>query len=116
MSGADKLPAIPRVSPGAKIQRENLLRLPHAAQCVAAKRLEPSVGGARSGDELGGDEHRAAQRLAQRLDARDLVDRGADDGEIEPVGRADIAVEHLAEMEREIDGGERRAGAARAER
>ena len=49
---------------GAQIQREYFLRLFDAAQCVATKRVEPGVGVRHSGDELGGDEHRAGERLA----------------------------------------------------
>src|SRR4029077_2464591 len=48
-------------------------------------------------------QHRAAQRLAKRLDARHLVDRRADDREIEPIDCADVAVQHVPKMEREID-------------
>ena len=40
---------------------------------------------------------------AQRLDARDSYDRGPDHREVEPVDRADIAVEHVAEMQREVE-------------
>ena len=39
------------------------------------------------------------------LDARNLVDRRADDCEVEAIDGADIAVEHLADVEREIDDG-----------
>ena len=49
---------------GVQFQREDLLRLLDAAQRVAAKRLEPAIGGLHSIHELGGNEHRAAQRLA----------------------------------------------------
>ena len=38
---------------------------------------------------------------AQRLDPARLVDRRADHGEVEPVGAADVAVEHVAEVERD---------------
>ena len=43
------------------------------------------------------------ERLAELLDPRHLVDGGADDREIQPVRRADIAVKHFADMQREID-------------
>src|SRR5687767_1386359 len=44
-------------------------------------------------------EHSPAELLAQALDARGGVDRLADNGEVETVGTADIAVEHLADMQ-----------------
>src|SRR5262252_2245862 len=59
--------------------------------------------------EHGGDKDSAAQGLAQCLHARNLVDRGADDRKVEAIDSADIAIEHLAKMEREIDGGYRLA-------
>jgi hypothetical protein len=59
------------------------------------------------GGELGRDENPAAQWLAQGLDPRYLVDRRSDDREVEAIHRANIAIEHLAEMEREIDPGNR---------
>jgi len=40
---------------------------------------------------------------AQRFNARDLVDGGSDDREVEPVGRADIAVEHFPDVKRDVD-------------
>ena len=54
-------------------------------------------------DELSGDEDFAAERVAQFFDPGDLVDRGPDHCEIEPIGRADIAIEHLPDMQRQID-------------
>ena len=54
------------------------------------------------GGEVGGDEHLAPQRLSQGLDARDFVDRRPDDGEVEAIHGADIAIEDLAEVEREV--------------
>jgi hypothetical protein len=47
------------------------------------------------------------ERLAQCLDPRHLVDRGPDDREVEAIDGTNIAVEHLAEMEREINRGGR---------
>src|SRR5258706_2066114 len=93
-----------------KHQREDLARVAHAAQDVAPERLEAGAATLGRRGEGGRDEDLAIEGLAQRLDARHLVDGGADDGEVDAVGGADIAVEHLAEMEREIDGGDRLAG------
>jgi hypothetical protein len=44
-------------------QRENLLRLAHAAEEMGAERLEPCPVAGRGG-EFGGDQHPAAERLA----------------------------------------------------
>jgi hypothetical protein len=57
--------------------------------------------------EHGGDKDSTAQELAQCLYARNLVDRGPDDGKVEAIDSADIAIEHLAKMEGEIDSGNR---------
>jgi hypothetical protein len=51
------------------------------------------------GGELGRDENPVAQRLAQGPPA--------DDREVEAIHRANIAIEHLAKVEREIDPGNR---------
>ena len=53
------------------------------------------------------NENPAAQRLAQGLDSRYLVDRRSDDREVEAIHRANIAIEHLAEVKREVDHGSR---------
>ncbi len=93
----------------AEIERVDFSWVAHPAQRVVAERLEAAAVADHCG-QLGRDEHPAAQGLTQGLDARDLVDRRADDGEVEAVDGADIAIEHLAEMEREVDGGNRLAG------
>ena len=51
------------------------------------------------------NEDLAAEWLAQRLDARYLVDRRADDCEVKAIDGANIAIEDLADVEREIDDG-----------
>src|SRR4029077_444843 len=81
----------------------------HPAQCVAAERLETTLVAHHRG-ELGGDQHLAAQGLTQGLDARDFVDRRPDYGEVETVDGADIAIEHIPEMECEVDRGNWLAG------
>ena len=73
---------------------------------MRTERLELVSVAGRSG-ELGRDENPAAQRLAQGIDPRYLVDRRSDDREVEAIHRANIAIEHLAEVEREIDRGNR---------
>jgi hypothetical protein len=89
-----------------KPQSENFFRLAHSAEEVRTERLKlDSVAG--RGGELGRDENPAAQRLAQGLDPGYLVDRRSDDREVEAIRRANIAIEHLAEVEREINRGNR---------
>jgi hypothetical protein len=79
----------------AKIEPVDLSLVTHAAQGVIAEGLETAAVAEHRG-ELGGDKHLAAQGLAQGLDARDFVDRRADDCEVEAIDGADVAVEHLA--------------------
>src|SRR5688500_15617368 len=90
--------------PELRIDREELLRAADAAEGVAADRDEAgAVLRARGGGEGGREQHHLVGRAAHRGDARRLVDGGADDGEVEPVLAADVAVEDLADMEPEID-------------
>ena len=46
------------------------------------------------------DQHGVPEWPAQSLEPADEIDRGADGGEIEPVGGADIAPQEFAEMQR----------------
>jgi hypothetical protein len=69
---------------------------------MRAERIEP-VAVSRSGSELGGDQDLAAQRLTQGFDASGFVDCRPDHGEVEPIGRAYIAVQHLPDVQREVD-------------
>src|SRR5207248_3695600 len=89
-----------------RVQREELLRVLDAAQCIAPDRDEPAAFQSvhRVRESLR-QQDAALDRAAHRGDAGDLVDRRPDDREIEPLVTADIAVEHLADMEAEIDFG-----------
>ena len=68
-----------------------------AAQPERAERVRRIAGsGARTRPKP-----RVAPEIArQGLEARGQVDRGPDRGEVEPAGAADVAVQHLAEMQR----------------
>src|SRR4029077_10195458 len=88
----------------AKIETVDLSWVPDPAQRVVAEWLETAVV-ADHRSKLGRDEHLAAQGLTQGLDARDFVDRRSDYGEVEAVDGADIAIEHIPEMERQVDRG-----------
>ena len=85
-------------------QRENLRRLPYPAEPVSTKRFKPLSVGDRRG-ERGRNENLAAERFAQRFDARNLVDRRADDCEVKAIDGADVAIEDVADVEREVDDG-----------
>ena len=69
---------------------------------MVAERFETAAVADHRG-KLGGEEHPTPQGLAQGLDARGFVDRRPDYREVEAVDGADIAIEYLAEVEREID-------------
>ena len=84
------------------IDGEQLLGPPHPFQREAAQRDQPGPCLARGVRERGGDDHLLLQRAAQRLDPGDLVDGRAHDGEVEPVPTADVAVEHVANMQRHM--------------
>jgi len=76
-----------------------------------SKRPAERSGAAHAGGELARDEQRDAGLLGDRLDARRLVHRRADDVEGEPVGRADVGVGHGAQVQPEAELDRRLAGA-----
>src|SRR4029077_10538641 len=82
-------------------QREDGARCGDAAEHVFAQRQQRrrSLGGNRARDQ-----HRSAEWPAQPLNPADKVDGGADGVEVQPVGSADIAPQHLAEMQRRAEG------------
>ena len=88
------------------IEREKLLRLRDPAQRVAADRYEPAAHAVNVSEGLR-DQHWLLDRPAHGGDPAGLVDCRPDHGEIEPLGAADIAVEHLAYMQAEIHVGDR---------
>src|SRR5438552_12522942 len=77
-------------------QAEDLLGLVQTAHRLKAEgdqrsRADPGEGA--------GKQHRTPEPLGQVLDPRSKVDRRPDHGEVEPAGRADIAVDDLTEMQ-----------------
>jgi TetR/AcrR family transcriptional repressor of nem operon len=82
-------------------QREDGAGCGDTAQRVFAERHQRRGG-------LGGDgtrdQHRPAERPAQPLQPADQIDRRADGGEVQPVGRPNIAPQYLAEMQRRAEG------------
>ena len=77
------------------------------AQGAAMPRSTCSPSGTQRCGGLGGDgardQHRPAERPAQTLQPADQVDRGADGSEIQAVDRADVAPQHLTEMQRHAE-------------
>ena len=64
---------------------------------MMAERLQP-IAAVGNGGKVGGDQHLAAQRLAQGFNTRRLIDGWSDHSEIEAIGGADIAVQHFPDM------------------
>ena len=99
--------AFPPVLRGRRIRAgkaEQLLGLGDAAEPMGAQgdqRRRDSAG------ERPGGKERAAQLLGRALDPEGKVDRGADDREVEATGRADVAVEDVAQVQPDA-GAERR--------
>src|SRR6185369_3839680 len=83
------------------IQCEELLRLRHPAQGIAAHRYEMAAHPVDTG-ECFGHQHRLIDRAAHCRNSARFVDRGSDHGEIEPLGASDIAVEDFADMQTNI--------------
>src|SRR5262249_25877854 len=86
----------------------NLFGLAHPAERMRAQWFQPRSVSDRSCEHVG-DKDPAAQGLAQCLDPRNLIDRGADNRKVKAIDSTYIAIEHLANMECEIDGGNRLA-------
>src|SRR6185437_14589344 len=66
-------------------------------------------------DEIGksaGEQHGLAQLLGEGFETRSHVDRGTDDGEVEPSAGPDIAVHDVADMEADAEIQRRTSGAA----
>ena len=53
--------------------------------------------------EVAADEDRPIERFRHSLDPADQIDRWPDDGEVEPIGRADIAITDRADVQRHDD-------------
>src|SRR5208282_6898782 len=85
-----------------QVQRVELLRLPDAPQSEAADRREPAPPLRDGRDEARREQDRLVHRSAHRGDSGNLVHRGTDYGEVEPLLAADVAIEHDAEMEPKI--------------
>src|SRR5690348_6678822 len=79
--------------------REKLLRLTDTTQRMDAKRQQRAVRRVRRIMHGTRYEHVPPQWTAQALDAARLVDGRADDGEIEPLPRAYVAVQHFAHVD-----------------
>src|ERR1041385_3169330 len=81
-----------------RIEREKPLRTFDAAQRVTPDRDKPTTLQSRHRfRESLRQQDAALDRTAHRGDAGDFIDRRSDDGEIEPLVAADIAIEHRSE-------------------
>src|SRR6516225_8004361 len=69
---------------------------------MMAEKLE-SLEAADRFSKLGGHQHAAAQWLAQGFNACRLIDGRSDYSEVEPIGGADIAIQHLSNVKSEVD-------------
>ena len=99
----------PRVGSRA-VERIEGLGAAHAPKGVAADRDQPlGRGRGRLGEGLGNQEV-ALVLATEPLDPRCLVDRRSDHREVEPIGAADVAVEHVAEMQGDVELHDRLAG------
>src|SRR5271170_6622078 len=90
------------------VQGEEFLGPADAAQSIPSNRDEAALVGGRGG-EGGRHEHGLVDGSAHGGNPADLVDCGANNGEIEPIFAADVAVEHLADTETQIHFRRRRA-------
>src|SRR5438067_11669171 len=88
--------APPQAACLSRCEREELLLALDILQLMAARRLQPAAVGLREGVR---DDDIAPERLAHALDARGGIGGCADDGELEPLAHADVAVGDLAEVQ-----------------
>src|SRR5215471_9828916 len=89
-------------NPTLQLQSVDRAGLANAAQPMMAEKLESLEAADRFG-KLGGHQHIATQWLAQGFDACRLIDGRSDYSEIEAIGCADITVQHLSNVQSEID-------------
>ena len=89
-----------------KPQPEDLLGFADAPKLELSEGFEASVAASRCLCEPRRKEEMAVEHIAKLLHSNDFVDRGSDDGEVEPIRSADVAVQHFADVERNVDLGE----------
>jgi hypothetical protein len=78
------------------VEAEDALRAPDPGQAEGPDRHQRVLG---MRGERGRPQHRAAEPAGQLFEARNEVDGRPDAGEIKPVAAANIAVQHLADMQ-----------------
>src|SRR3546814_6459625 len=93
-----------------RIEREQLLRRLDAAQSIAAERDRLVLHAAGGLAEGGRQDRRLVDHAHHAGDARQFVHRRADHGEIEAVLAAEIAVQHIADMQGDRHVSHRQAG------
>ena len=92
-----------------ELQPKNLFVFANAAQFKLAERLEASVTTSRSLCKPRREQNLSIQPLAEFFDSNHFVNRGSNHGEVKPVRRAHVAVQHLADVQSDINIGKRQA-------
>jgi len=90
------------------IERKQLLRMCDAAQRIASHRNEATLNVSHVGERRR-HQNGLIDRTAHRGNAVCLVHRRTNDGEVQPLAAADVAIEYLADMQTEIHVGYRPA-------
>jgi len=96
-----------RLGEGREVEGEQLLRTGDAAEEEATERHETTAGLAARQREGGRGDDRSLDSPAHALEPGRLVDRRAQNREVEPLGAADVAVEHLAQVQPHEETGRR---------
>jgi hypothetical protein len=89
-----------------KPQPEDLLELADAPKFELSEGFQASAAASRGLCEPRGKDEMAVEQIAKLLHSNDFVDRGSDDGEVEPIRSADIAVQYFTDVECDVDLGE----------
>ena len=87
-------------------QSEDLLGFANAPKFELSEGFQASVAASRGLCEPRGKEETAVDTSQKLLHSNDFVDGWSDDGEVEPIRSADIAVQHFTDVECDVDLGE----------
>ena len=93
-------PAVLRQQHDGRSRCKQIVRCREPAKLMTAERTQWLTISTR---EIVTHDDRQVQRLGNTFDPADQIDGGADHGEIESVGRADISVDHGADVKRYDD-------------
>ena len=90
-------------------QPKNLFGFANAAQFKLPERLEASVAASRGLCKPRREQDLSIKPLAEFFDSNHFVNRRSNHGEVKPVSRAHVAVQHLADVQSDINIGKRQA-------